>query len=192
MVAVLCAAGAEAQVKLLATGTLIGSSAGSYADLSGLTGNLENGVPANLLGGLGSGLAYVSSDRFLAVPDRGPNAVPFNTAIDDTVSYINRFHTIKMNLQANTSATGLPYTITPTLEKTTLLSSQNMLTYGSGAGLGVGAGAPGANYVNQFFFTGRSDNFDAGQNSGNAADARLDPEGIRLSNDGMSVFISDE
>ncbi len=190
--ATLCAAGAQAQVKLLANGTLTGSSAGSYADLSGLTGNLENGVASNLLGGLGSGLAYVSTDRFLAVPDRGPNAVSFNAAIDDTASYINRFHTIKMNLQVNTSGTGLPYTITPTLEKTTLLSSQNTLTYGSGAGLGVGSGAPPANYVDQFFFTGRSDNFDAGQNSGNAADARLDPEGIRLSNDGMSVFISDE
>ncbi len=33
---------------------------------------------------------------------------------------------------------------------------------------------------------------DADQNSGDAKDARLDSEGIRLSNDGRSVFISDE
>ncbi len=182
----------DAQVKLLANGTLTGSSAGSYADLSGLPGTLENGVPGNLLGGLGSGLAYISTDRFLAVPDRGPNAVPYNSAVDDTDSYINRFHTVKMNLQPNAGGSGLPFTIAPALEKTTLLSSGSPLVYGSGAGLGVGSGAPAANYYNQYFFAGRSDNYDAGQNSGDTADARLDPEGIRLSNDGLSVFVSDE
>lgn len=187
-----CVVGSQAQVQLVAKGTLTSSSAGNYTDLSGLQGTLENGVPASLLGGFGSGLAYVSGDRFLAVPDRGPNAVSFDAAIDDTDSYINRFHTIKMNLQANTAGAGLPYVITPTLEKTTLLSSQSPLVYGSGAGLGVGSGAPSVNYYSQYFFTGRSDNFNPTQNSGNATDARLDPEGIRLSNDGMSVFISDE
>ena len=154
---------AEAQIALIAKGTLTGSSAGLNADLSGLTGTIENGVPATLLGGFGSGIAYVSTDRFLAVPDRGPNAVSYDSAVDDTDSYINRFHTIKMNLQANTSGSGLPFTITPTLEKTTLLSSGSPLVYGSGAGLGVPSGAPGANYVAQYFFTGRSDNFDPNQ-----------------------------
>jgi hypothetical protein len=42
-----------------------------------------------------------------------------------------------------------------------------------------------------FTFTGRSDNFGPG-NSGNASNARFDPESIRVSNDGKSVFISDE
>jgi hypothetical protein len=180
------------QVTLLAKGTLTGSSAGANADLSGLSGTLENGASANLLGGLGSGIAYVSADRFLAVPDRGPNAVSYNAAIDDTASWIDRFHTIKMNLQPNATGSGLPYTIAPILEKTTLLSNGAALVYGSGAGLGVGSGAPAANYVGQNYFTGRSDNFDPNQTSGDASDARLDPEGIRLSNDGMSVFISDE
>ncbi len=183
---------AGAQVQLLAKGTLTGSSAGAYADLSGLKGKLENGAPANLLGGLGSGLAHVAGDRFLAVPDRGPNAVPFNSAVDDTVSYINRFHQIAMNLRQNTSGKGLPFTISPVLEKTTLLSSQGSLVYGNGAGLGIGSGVPAANYVGQNFFTGRSDGFEEGRNSGNDEDARLDPESIRLSDDGMSVFISDE
>ena len=181
----------EAQIALIAKGTLTGSSAGPYADLSGLPGTLENGVPANLLGGLGSGIAYISTDRFLAVADRGPNAVSFDSAIDDTVSYINRFHSIKMNLQPNTSGTGLPFTINPVLESTTLLSSMSPITYGTGAFLGVGSGAPPQNYVSQNYFTGRSDNYGSG-NSGNASDARLDPEGIRLSNDGLSVYISDE
>ena len=90
----------HAQVALIAKGTLTGSPAGSYADLSGLKGTLENGVPANLLGGLGSGLAHVSGDEFLAVPDRGPNAVSYDSAVDDTVSYINRFQTVRMHLQS--------------------------------------------------------------------------------------------
>jgi hypothetical protein len=182
---------AEAQVNLIAKGTLTSSSAGEYADLSGLKGTLENGVPANLLGGLGSGIAHVSGDRFLAVPDRGPNAVSFDSSVDDTVSYINRFHTIRMNLKAN-NGTGLPFTITPELEATTLLESLTPLVYGSGIGLGVGSGEPRQNNFFQHFFTGRSDNFNPDRNSGNANDARLDPESIRVSNDGLSVFISDE
>jgi hypothetical protein len=182
---------AQAQPTLLAKGTLTSSRAGSYADLSGLKGTLENGAAANLLGGFGSGIAHVSGDQFLAVPDRGPNAIPFNSDIDDTVSYINRFHTIKMNLKANKGA-GLPYTIEPELESTTLLFNLTPLTYGSGTGLGVGSGEPKQNNFLQHFFTGRSDNFNPDRNSGDANDARLDPESIRVSNDGLSLFISDE
>jgi len=182
----------HAQPTLIAKGLLTGSRAGSYADLSGLTGTLENGVPANLLGGLGSGIAHVSGDRFLALPDRGPNAVSFDSAVDDTVSYINRFHTVKMNLKANTGA-GLPFTIEPELESTTLLSSLTPLVYGSGFGLGsIGSGEPKENTRFLHFFTGRSDNFDPSRNSGDPNDARFDTESIRVSNDGLSVFISDE
>jgi hypothetical protein len=43
-----------------------------------------------------------------------------------------------------------------------------------------------------FYFTGRSDNFDPNQPSTNDRNARFDPESIRVSNDGLSVFISDE
>ena len=89
----------HAQGTLLARGTLTGSKAGSYRDLSGLNNTLENGVPANLLGGLGSGIAYLSGDTFLALPDRGPDAVSFNPLVDDTVTYIDRFHTVEMHLQ---------------------------------------------------------------------------------------------
>ena len=77
---------------LVAVGNLTQSRAGSYTDLSGLTYTLENGVPANLLGGLGSGITYAGGNTFLALPDRGPNAVSYNGAVDDTVSYVNRFH----------------------------------------------------------------------------------------------------
>jgi len=182
---------ANAQGTLLAKGTLTGSKAGSYQDLSGLKNTLENGVPANLLGGLGSGLAYLSGDTFLALPDRGPNAVSFNPLVDDTVSYIDRFHTVRMNL-APTKGGGLPYSITPQLESTTLLHALLPLAYGSGEGLNIGSGKPAQNWLLAHYFTGRSDNYDPDRNSGDAKDARLDPESIRLSNDGFSVFISDE
>jgi len=183
---------AQAQATLLAVGTLDQSRAGAWADLSGLTYTLENGVPANSLGGFGSAIAYAGGNTFLALPDRGPNAVSFDSNVDDTVSYINRFHTVTMDLDPNKSGTGLPFTLTPTLRATTLLWSWTPLVYSSGAGLGVGPGAPTLNNFFQHFFTGRSDNFDPNRNSGDANDARLDSEGMRISNDGRSVFISDE
>lgn len=177
---------------LLAVGTLDGSRAGQWADLSGLNYDLENGAKANLLGGFGSAITYASGNTFLALPDRGPNAVPFDSDIDDTVSYINRFHTIKMQLTPNTTGTGLPYNLTPTLVATTLLWSPTRLVYGTGTNLGVGSGEPKPNNFLQHFFTGRSDNFDPKQTSGDPADARFDTEGLRISNDGLRVYISDE
>ena len=98
----------NAQVDLIAIGSLSGSKTGNYADLSGLEGTLENGAAANLLGGLGSGLAWGFDNTFLALPDRGPNAVVFDDLIDNTVTYIPRFHTIKMDLEKNRGA-GLPF-----------------------------------------------------------------------------------
>ena len=177
---------------VLAIGTLDQSRAGSFVDVSGLTYKLENGVRANELGGFGSAIAYASGNTFLALPDRGPNAVPFDSAIDDTASYINRFHTIKMTLAPNTSGIGLPFTLTPDLKQTTLLWSLTPLVYGTGEGLGVGSGKPPVNNFLQHFFTGRSDKFDPKRNSGNPNDARFDTEGMRLSNDGARVYISDE
>jgi phytase-like protein len=184
----LAAPPAGATITLIADGTLTGSAAGPNADLSGLTGTLENGLPANLLGGLGSGLAYAGGNAFLGVPDRGPNATPYNSNVDDTVSYINRFQTVTMSLSPSAPGAALPYTLTPTLTATTLLSSSTPLVYGNV----VGSGAPAQNTATKFYFTGRSDNFDPAQNSGNPNNARFDPESIRVSNDGKSVFISDE
>jgi hypothetical protein len=191
MACALTASNANATPVLLAIGSLTGD-----ADLSGLSAPLENGLPGNILGGLGSGLAYAGGNTFLAVPDRGPNATPYNSAVDDTTSYISRFQTL--NLTLTPSAGPLPFTVTPTLTNTTLLSSPTPLTYGTGAGLGnridgtpLGSGAPANNTPTQFYFTGRSDNYGPG-NSGTASNARFDPESIRVSNDGKSVFISDE
>ena len=90
-------------------------------------------------------------------------------------------------------------TLTPTVTQTTLLSSPTALNYGTGAGLGFRDRwrypywfrGTGQNTSTAFYFTGRSDNFGPG-NSGNASNARFDPKSIRVSNDGKSVFISDE
>jgi hypothetical protein len=164
---------------LLGIGSLTGTT-----DKSGLTNTLENGVNANSLEGIGSGLAYAGNNTFLALPDRGPNANPYagGAAVDNTSSYIARFQTLEMQLSLGDSS--LPFSVTPTLSDTTLLYSNTALHYGVN-------GAPAQNDSNHYFFTGRSDNFAAGL-SANPDNARLDPEGIRVSNDGKSVFISDE
>jgi hypothetical protein len=188
---------ANAGVDLIA----IASIDGTYEDLSAQTAApLESGIAGNRLGGIGSALAYAGGNTFLALPDRGPNATPFNSLVDDTVSYIARFQTFALSLAPAAAGSALPFVLTPTLRKTTLLSSPTPLAYGSGDGLGdqidgtpLGAGAPALNCINHtHYFTGRSDNFDASKPSTSPSNARIDPEGIRVSGNGMSVFVSDE
>jgi hypothetical protein len=172
----------------------IGTVSGAYEDFATQTAApLENGVPGNRLGGVGSGLAYAGGTTFIAIPDRGPNANPYNSLVDDTVSYIDRFQTFNLSLAPSDPGSALPFTLTPMLTDTTLLSSRTPLVYGTGSDLGLGSGAPGLNAVNHtHYFTGRSDNFDPSRLSTYPGDARFDPEGVRVSNDGRSVFISDE
>ena len=180
--ALFAASGAQAAIssfELIAVGSLTGTS-----DLSGLSGNLESGVAKNVLGGMGSGLAYAGGNTFLAAPDRGPNATPYNSAVEDTTTYIPRFQTVSMNLSATPSGS-YAYSLTPTLQATTLLYSPTALTYGTG-------GTPSENTTGKYYFTGRSDAFDAAQNSLYSGNGRFDPEGIRTSNDGSKVYISDE
>jgi hypothetical protein len=165
----------------------IGSISGTYEDFATETAApLESGVPGNRLGGLGSGLAYAGGNVFLALPDRGPNASPYNSAVDDTTSYIPRFQTLSLSLAPSDPGSALPFTLTPMLIGTTLLASAKPLVYAAG-------GAPALNAVDHtHYFTGRSDNFDATKVSTNPANARLDPEGIRVSSDGRRVYVSDE
>ena len=103
--------------------------------------------------------------------------------MDQTTSYIARLQTVQLTLLA-APAGGLPYTLTPTLNATTLLYSPAALTYG--------AVTPANNTPGKFYFYGRSDNFAVGGNSANANNARLDPEALRVSADGRSVFVSEE
>jgi hypothetical protein len=176
-------------IDLVAIGTL----AAGGPDLSSETAApLENGLPGNLLGGMGSGLAWAGGNKFFAVPDRGPNATPYNPLVDDTSSYITRFQTVKLKVQKSPKGSALPLTLTPKLNKTTLLSSRTDLVYGDGVAAGLPGGAPVLNTKNLHYLTGRSDNFDPARPSTDGNDGRFDPESIRVSNDGQSVFISDE
>ncbi|MBI3367150.1 MAG: esterase-like activity of phytase family protein [Burkholderiales bacterium] len=168
---------AHAKIELIAIGQL-----SQAVDLSGLSGSLENGKAAASLGGIGSGLAWAGGSTFLALPDRGPNATAWNSAVDDTTSYIARYHSLTLELTHSASGS-LPYTLTPTLNQTTLLYSASALNYGPVT--------PSANSAGKFYFDGRSDNFAAGSST-NPNNARLDPEGIRVSTDRKSVFVSDE
>ena len=172
----------------------IGHISGNRADRSQATAApLENGVAGNLLGGLGSGLEYAGFGVFLAVPDRGPNAVAYNPASDDTASFINRVQTFFMLLERSAPGSALPLELTPLLLDTTLLRSARPLHYGAGTDVGLGDGAPALNRArHSHYFTGRSDNFDPATLSTDPDDARLDPESVRLSRDGRHMFISDE
>jgi hypothetical protein len=170
-----------ASVDLIAIGRL-----DATADLATQTaGVLENGLPGNLLGGVGSGLTRVRANTYLAIPDRGSNATAYNSAIDDTTSYIPRFHTLKLKLQKNAKGASLPFSLTPALGKTTLLWDRSPLTYAA-------AGAPALNEKKKFYFSGRSDNFDPNLPSTNPLNGRFDPENIRVSTDGKHVFVADE
>ena len=170
---------AQAAVTLIAQGSLPGDG----SDFSGLTAPLENGVPGNLLGGLGSGLAWAGGNTFLALPDRGPNAAVWNLAVDNTTSWIPRFQTLTLALSPATSGP-LPFTLAPTLTGTTLLYSGKPLNYGPAV--------PAANDKRHHYFSGRSDNFAATGDSLDGQHARLDPEGIRVSRNGLRVYITDE
>ncbi len=189
------AAAAHADIDLIAGQSV----PGALSDLSGLTGALENGVPGNILGGYGSSIAYTGvGSIFIMVPDRGPNANSYNPLVDDTTSYINRFHTMDLGLRSAPAGSALPYTLAPVLKSTTLFSSPTPLFYGTGA-LGtdgkhqLGSGVPPLNPANQtYYFTARTDGFDPAKPSMNTGNARLDPEGVRVAGDGKSLFISDE
>jgi len=168
---------AHAGVSLIGIGQLGGT------DRSGLTGTLENGAPANTLGGLGSAIAWAGGDTYYLSPDRGPNASGWNAAVDDTTSWIPRYQTVSLGLAAASFSAGSVATLSPSLTATTLLSSTAALDYGSAPVLTDGSG--------KYYFTGRADAFGAGLST-NGNNARFAPEGIRVAANGKSVFVTDE
>lgn len=173
----------------------------AYGALSGAGGDravstaapLGNGVPGNRLGGLGSALEYAGCHRFLALPDRGPNAVPWNRALDNTTAYVNRVQTLRLSLvPVQGGAARFPLRIRADVLATTLLWSSTPLVYGNGKAEGAASGVPTVNTPRRFYFTGRSDGFDPAHTSSWPADARLDPESLRLAPDGRSFYLGDE
>src|SRR5262245_50147091 len=170
---------AVAGTDLIAIGSL-----SPATDNSGLSGSLESGLPRSVFGGIGSGLAWAGGNTFLALPDRGPNAVSWvgGTPFDNTTSFLSRFPTVELVL-TQTPSGGLPFTLTPTLSGTTLLWSPGALSFG--------AVTPPENSAGKAYFSGRSDNFGLGDSLADSH-GRFDPEGIRVSNDGKYVYMSDE
>jgi hypothetical protein len=102
---ILATSAAQAGVDLIATGSI----SGTYEDYSVETaGALESGVPGNGLGGMGSAIAYAGCNSFVALPDRGPNALTYNAAIDSTTTFIPRFHALHLSLASAPEGASLP------------------------------------------------------------------------------------
>lgn len=143
-----------ADINLIGVGVIPGTA----RDQSGLSGLLEDGVtPGDLVGGLGSAVAYSGSgNRYYATPDRGP--------ADGTTTYKDRLYTLKIDV---TRLSQNAYRIDPKVVRTRLLQME-----GHGG-----------------LFTGSAAAFDP---TNSPASLRLDPEGVRVSRCGDTVFISDE
>src|SRR5690242_5545943 len=135
--AILTAGAAQAAVELIAESQV----SGAYQDFSVETaGPLESGVPGNQLGGMGSAIAYAGCNSFVTLPDRGPNALVYNPAVDNTTSYIPRFHSLHLSLAPAATSSPLPYVLTPFVTETTLLSSLTPLYYSDGKAYGLPSG----------------------------------------------------
>lgn len=115
----LCTLPAQAAVTFIGEGSIPGNA----IDQSGLTGLLEDGVtPHNLLGGLGSALAYTGrGQRYIATPDRGP--------ADGATSYIDRIYQVEIKLKQQGAN---QYLVEPTVTRTTLLRQKGS-TYFTGS-----------------------------------------------------------
>ena len=141
---------------------------GKGSDLSGLPSTLlEDGMsPLNGLTGFGSAMAYTGfENRYLLLPDRGPNKVEYKggEAVDNTTSYPSRFQTFDITVVQD-AARPTGWRVEMKHVATTLLKN--------GAGeqyLGISTAFPAPGQANR----------------------RLDAEGLRIAPDG-SVWLSDE
>ena len=142
---------AHAVITYLGSGVIAGDS----SDDTGLTFLLEDGSPANLAGGMGSGITYSGfGNLYYMVSDRGPG--------DPSNSWLDRMYKVEVAV----TPSGASFVVTPTLVHASLLSNE--------------AGD---------YFVGNSSAFDS---TNSPASLRFDPEDIRLSSTGTSVFVSDE
>ena len=145
------AAPARATITYLGAGTIPANT----TDDTGLLGNLEDGSPGNLAGGMGSAIAYSGvGDLYYMVTDRGPG--------DGSTTWLTRMYKVQVAI----TPSGPGFTVTPTLGHATLFNNE--------------AGA---------YFVGNSSAFDS---TNSPASLRLDPEGLRVSQSGTTVFVSDE
>lgn len=87
---------AFADITLVATATI----GPDTRDLSGLTGTLEGGFPADRLGGFGSAIAWTGrGNEYIVVPDRGPS--------NGAVPYLCRFHRVTISVPPNVALHGV-------------------------------------------------------------------------------------
>jgi hypothetical protein len=189
------AVNASAAPTLVAVGTMDAN----VRDLSTRTSApLDSGETANLLAGLSSGLAYAGGNTFLCLPDRGPNTTTYLPEADSTTTYIPRVHSIQIDTNPNLAYDpgtpgSLPLVMNLHATSTTLLRQNKSLAYDLAYGVD---GIPALNLADPLsqYFTGRADAFNPAPMTPiyYARDGRLDPEGIRVSNDGKYFFISDE
>jgi hypothetical protein len=167
----LVAATSHAAATFLAVGTVSGP------DLLVHTGSLEDGSPENAMGGI-SAIAYAGSgNTYLLLPDRGPNAelYPGGELVDNTKSYINRFESVDIAVTYDSRKRS--WHVLPVLTATTPLRNATPLTGSS------------LNNSGKRYFTGLSSSIDVSVPTNSM---RLDSEGLRVSNDGAHVFVSDE
>ncbi|MBS0642012.1 MAG: esterase-like activity of phytase family protein, partial [Proteobacteria bacterium] len=97
-------------------------------DFSGLTGNLEDGLPGNRLGGFGSGIAYNGTDNtYMLIPDRGPNAVayPGGAAVDNTISFQSRVEQFRLSVSPGAGPGGSGGSVNYQFVGTKLLTTGN-------------------------------------------------------------------
>ena len=104
LIALLPISAAAQGVQFIGTGYLDGKG----IDKSGLPPTLlEDGVsPMNGLNGIGSGMAYTGQqNRFILLPDRGPNKVEYKggAEVDFTTSYPNRIQTFDIQVVQDAS-----------------------------------------------------------------------------------------
>ena len=67
------------------------------------------GCRANILGRTWVGVRLMLAETvFSHCPTAARNATPYNSTVDDTVSYISRFQTINMALTPNAPGSSLP------------------------------------------------------------------------------------
>ncbi len=151
-------------VQFIGTGYLDGKG----TDKSGLAASLlEDGVsPMNGLNGIGSGMTYTGfQNRFVLLPDRGPNKVEYKggAEVDFTTSYPNRIQTFDIKVvQDGTRPTG--WRVELSHIGTTLLKNPAGEQY-----IGLSTGFPAEGKTNR----------------------RFDSEGVGVAPDG-TFWISDE
>lgn len=156
----LLAGGAQAGIAYLGAAVIPGTG----HDGSGLTGKLQDGIfDRDTLNGFTSAITYTGyGNRYLLLPDRGPNAFtyPGGEAVDQTQDWETRFQVFDIGVTAQPSGA---YSVTADFVNTEVFTR-----------------ADGQPYI------GLSSAFNDG-----GTNRRLDPEGLRVGPDG-SVYVSDE